>query len=216
MEFVEAGDARVPINKLALLTLGANEGWNWRNWMLESHKYGTARDPEIGAALAGGSGVADDARPPWHGGAANYGFLASDRFRSRAPVGGEMDRVTRRLHIDRIVLLVNAGHRMSCRRYGHDHRPAMITKAHKPVILAQRLGTFLGSQGTPERAGPRPLAPDPRSFAVDHPSFFSACSCPSYGAESMIEASVSANGASPVDSQFEPIQKPSTAVSFSP
>ena len=32
----------------------------------------------------------------------------------------------------------------------------------------------------------------------------------------MIEASVSANGASPVDSQFEPIQKPSTAVSFSP
>ena len=32
----------------------------------------------------------------------------------------------------------------------------------------------------------------------------------------MIEASVSANGVSPVDSQFEPIQKPSTAVSFSP
>jgi hypothetical protein len=32
----------------------------------------------------------------------------------------------------------------------------------------------------------------------------------------MIDASGSANGASPVDSQFEPIQKPSTAVSFSP
>jgi hypothetical protein len=31
----------------------------------------------------------------------------------------------------------------------------------------------------------------------------------------MIEASVSGNGASPVDFQFEPIQKPSTAVSFS-
>ena len=39
---------------------------------------------------------------------------------------------------------------------------------------------------------------------------------PSYGADSMIEASVSANGASPVDSPFEPIQKPSIAVSFSP
>jgi hypothetical protein len=32
----------------------------------------------------------------------------------------------------------------------------------------------------------------------------------------MIEASVSGNGASLVDSQFEPIQKRSTAVSFSP
>ena len=31
-----------------------------------------------------------------------------------------------------------------------------------------------------------------------------------------MEASVSAKGAWPVDSQFEPIQKPSTAVSFSP
>ena len=89
-----------------------------------------------------------------------------------------MDRVTQRLHIDRVVLLVNAGHRMCCRRYGHDHRPAMITKAHKPVILAHRLGTFLGIQGTPERAGfSRPWPADPRSFAVDHPSFFSACSC---------------------------------------
>jgi hypothetical protein len=88
--------------------------------MLESHKYGTARDPEIGAALAGGPGVADDTRPSWHGGAVNYRFLASDRFRSRALVGGEMDRVTQRLHIDRVVLLVDAGHRMCCRR-------AMIT-----------------------------------------------------------------------------------------
>jgi hypothetical protein len=33
----------------------------------------------------------------------------------------------------------------------------MITKAHKPVILAHRLGTFLGIQGTPERAGLSPL-----------------------------------------------------------
>ena len=31
----------------------------------------------------------------------------------------------------------------------------------------------------------------------------------------MIEAGVSANGAWPVDSRFEPIQKPSTAVPFS-
>jgi hypothetical protein len=96
---------------------------------------------------------------------------------TRAPVGGEMDRVTQRLHIDRVVLLVNAGHRMCCRRYGHDHRPAMITKAHKPVILAHRLGTFLGVQGAPEWAGFAPWPADPRSFAVDHPSFFSACSC---------------------------------------
>jgi hypothetical protein len=120
--------------------------------MLESHKYGTARDPEIGAALAGGSGVADDARPPWHGGAANYGFLASDRFRYRALVGGEMDRVTQRLHIDRVVLLVNAGHRMCC-RYGHDHRPAMITKAHKPVrslhIVSVLSSVFRGLRSVP-------------------------------------------------------------------
>jgi len=67
-----------------------------------------------------------------------------------------MDRVTQRLHIDRVVLLVNAAHRMCCRRYGHDYRPAMITKAHKPVILADRLGTFLCIHGTPERAGFRP------------------------------------------------------------
>jgi len=32
----------------------------------------------------------------------------------------------------------------------------------------------------------------------------------------MIDASVSANGASPVDSPFEPIQKPSSAASFQP
>ena len=69
-----------------------------------------------------------------------------------------MDRVTQRLHIDKVVLLVNAGHRMCYRRHGHDHRPAMITKAHKPVILAHRLGTFLDIQGTPERAGFSPLA----------------------------------------------------------
>ena len=103
---------------------------------------------------------------------------------------------------------------MCCRRYGHDHRPAMITKA---VIVAHRLGTLLGIQGD-SGAGPvlAPWQADPRSFAVDHPSFFSACICSSDGAESMIEASVSANGASPVDAQFEPIQKPSAAVSFSP
>jgi hypothetical protein len=59
-----------------------------------------------------------------------------------------MDRVAQRLHIDRVVLLVDAGYRMCCQRYAHDHRPAMITKAHKPVILAHRLGTFLGIQGS--------------------------------------------------------------------
>ena len=128
-----------------------------------------------------------------------------------------MDRVTQRLHIDRVVLLVNAGHRMCCRRYGHDHRPAMITKAHKPVILAHRLGTLLGIQGTPERSGFSP----PGRPIQDHlqlltPPASAHATAPSYGAESMIEASVSANGTSPVDSQFEPIQKPSTAVSFSP
>lgn len=142
--------------------------------MLEPHKYGTARDPEIGAALAGGSGVADDARPSWHGGAANYGFPASDRFRSPALVGGEMDRVTRRLHIDTVVLLVNAGHRMCCRRYGHDHRPAMITKAHKPVIIAHRLGASLGIQGVPG-AG-RVLGPWPACRAGGRPN-----SDPRYG-----------------------------------
>jgi hypothetical protein len=45
---------------------------------------------------------------PWHGGAANYGFLASDGFRSGALVGGAMDRVTQRLHFGRVVLLVDA------------------------------------------------------------------------------------------------------------
>ena len=89
-----------------------------------------------------------------------------------------MDRVTQRLHIDRVVLLVNAGHRMCCRRYGHDHRPAMITKAHKPVILARSSRYFPRYSG--DSGAGRVLAPwpaDPRSFAVDHPSFFSACSC---------------------------------------
>src|SRR5215203_4203964 len=114
-------------------------------------------------------------------------------------------------------MLVNAGHRMCCPLCGHDHLPAMITKAHKPVILAHRLGTFLGIQETPERAGFSP----PGRPIQDHmqlitPPSSAHAAAPSYGAESMIEASVSANGASPVDSQFEPIQKPSTAVSFSP
>jgi hypothetical protein len=93
----------------------------------------------------------------------------------------------------------------------------MITKAHKPVILADRLGTFLGIQGLRSGPGSRP----PGQPIQDHlqlitlPSSAHAAA-PSFGAESMIEASVSASGASPVDSQFEPIQEPSTAVSFSP
>jgi hypothetical protein len=63
------------------------------------------------------------------------------------------------------------------RRYGDDHRPVMITKAQKPVILAHRLGTFLAILGTPERTGfSGPWLADPRSFAVAHP-FFSASSC---------------------------------------
>jgi hypothetical protein len=112
---------------------------------------------------------------------------------------------------------VNAGHRMCCRRYGHDHRPAMITKAHKPVILAHRLGTFLAIQGTPERAGFSPPGrPTQDHLQLITPPASAHAAAPWYGAESMIEASVAANGASPVDSQFEPIQKPSTAVSFSP
>ena len=66
---------------------------------------------------------------------------------------------------------------MCCRRYGHDHRPAMITKAHKPVIVAHRLGTFSIFRGLPSGPGCPPWPADPRSFAVDHPSCFSACSC---------------------------------------
>jgi hypothetical protein len=113
--------------------------------------------------------------------------------------------------------LAMCGHRMCCRRYGDDHRPAMITKADKPVILAHRLGTFLGIQATPERAG---LSPPGRPIQ-DHLQLITLpasahAAAPSDGAESMIEASVAANGASPVDSQFESIQKPSTAVSFTP
>ena len=97
---------------------------------------------------------------------------------ARAPVGGEMDRVTSDFASTGSCCWCMPEHRMCCRWYGHDHRPAMITKAHKPVIVAHRLGTFLGIQGTPERAGSSPPWPaDPRSFAVDHPSFFSACSC---------------------------------------
>jgi hypothetical protein len=116
-----------------------------------------------------------------------------------------------------VVLLVNAGHRMCGRRYGRDHRPALITKAYKPVILAHRLGTFLGVRGTPERAGFSPLGWPIQDHLQLIPLPSSApAAVPSDGAESMIEASVSANGASLVDSQFEPIQKPSTAVSFSP
>jgi hypothetical protein len=93
----------------------------------------------------------------------------------------------------------------------------MITKAHKPVILADRLGTFPRYSG--DSGAGRVLAPG--QPIQDHlqlitlPSSAHAAA-PSFGAESMIEASVSASGASPVDSQFEPIQEPSTAVSFSP
>jgi hypothetical protein len=128
-----------------------------------------------------------------------------------------MDRVTQRLRIDRVVLLVDAGHCMCGRRYGHDHCPAMVTKAYKPVLLADRLGTFLGIHGTPERAGVvAPGRPIRDHLQLITPASSADAAAPSYGAESMIEASVSANGASPVDSQFEPIQKPSTAVPFSP
>jgi hypothetical protein len=61
-----------------------------------------------------------------------------------------------------------------------------------------RIVSVLSSVFRGLRSGPgcRPWPADPRSFAVDHdhPSFFSTCSSPSYGAESMIEASESANG----------------------
>ena len=80
---------------------------------------------------------------------------------------------------------------MCCRRSGHDHRPAMITKPYKPVILAHRLGTFLGIQGTPERAGFSPLGRPIRDHLqlITLPSSAHAAA-PSYAAESMIEASV--------------------------
>ena len=67
------------------------------------------------------------------------------------------DDSSRALAVDRVVLLVDAGHRMCCRRYGHDHRPALITKAYKPVILAHRLGTFFGIRGLRSGPGSRPL-----------------------------------------------------------
>jgi hypothetical protein len=57
MEAVEPETLALRINKFALLTLReyqANEGWSWRNWMLESHRYGAAHDPEIRAAVADG------------------------------------------------------------------------------------------------------------------------------------------------------------------
>jgi uncharacterized protein (TIGR02391 family) len=47
----------LPINALALLILRnyqSKGGWNWRNWMIESEHHGTARDPDINAALAEG------------------------------------------------------------------------------------------------------------------------------------------------------------------
>jgi hypothetical protein len=87
---------------------------------------------------------------------------------------------------------------MCCRRYGQDHRPAMVTKAHKPVILAHRLSTFLGIRGTPERAGLSPLGrPIQDHLQLITPPSSAHAAAPSYAAESMIEAGVSANGASP-------------------
>ena len=52
---------------------------------------------------------------------------------------------------------VNAGHCMCCRRYGHDHRPAMITKAHKPVIpaiVSVISSVFRGLRSGPGSRGP--------------------------------------------------------------
>ncbi len=110
MEFVEAGDARVPINTLALLILvatrrtrGGTGGTGCSN-PTKMERFAIQRTVlhwPVGRAWL-------MTRGPVHGGAADYGFLASDRFRSCALVGGEMDRVTQRLHIDRVVLLVNA------------------------------------------------------------------------------------------------------------
>ena len=88
--------------------------------------------------------------------------VASDRFRSRALVGGEMDRVTQRLHIDKVVLLVM--------RSGPGSAPGQPIQDHLQLI------TLLSS---------------------------AHAAAPSDGAESMIEADVSATGASPVDSPFE-------------
>jgi hypothetical protein len=61
---------------------------------------------------------------------------------------------------------------MCCRRYGHVHRPALITKAHKPSHPCRSSRYFPRYSGD-SWAG-RVLAPwpaDPRSFAVDHPLF---------------------------------------------
>lgn len=47
----------LPISALALLILHdykASDGWNWRNWILESQSYGTAGDPHVQDALAEG------------------------------------------------------------------------------------------------------------------------------------------------------------------
>lgn len=49
----------LPINALALEILkdyASGGGWNWQNWMRASEQHGTARDPEISAALAEGWG----------------------------------------------------------------------------------------------------------------------------------------------------------------
>ena len=74
------------------------------------------------------------------------------------------------------------------------------------MVLSHRLGTFSVFRGIPEKAR---LSPTQDHLQLI--TFLSAlATAPSYGVESRIEASVSANGASPVDSQFEPIQKLST------
>lgn len=47
----------LPIDALALLILRdykAGDGWNWQNWMRSAEQLGTARDREIGRALAEG------------------------------------------------------------------------------------------------------------------------------------------------------------------
>ena len=66
MDSVKPETLAPPINTLALALreYQANEGWSWRNWMLESHRHGTARDQEISAAVAeGGARLFHDAPP---------------------------------------------------------------------------------------------------------------------------------------------------------
>lgn len=49
----------LPIDALALLILQdykSGHGWNWQNWMRGAEQQGTARDPDINAALAEGWG----------------------------------------------------------------------------------------------------------------------------------------------------------------